>query len=35
MSSFYQYGIEIKQSRGQTKVKCPKCSHDRKKKSYR
>ncbi len=33
MTSFYQYGINIKQSRGQTKTKCPKCSHDRKKTS--
>ncbi|MBV20076.1 MAG: bifunctional DNA primase/helicase [Cytophagia bacterium] len=33
MSSFYQYGIEIKRSSGQTKVKCPKCSHERRKKS--
>ena len=33
MTSFYQYGIEIKRSSGQTKVKCPKCSHDRRKKS--
>ena len=33
MTSFYQYGIEIKRSSGQTKVKCPKCSHERRKKS--
>tara|TARA_R110002020_G_scaffold290128_2_gene505568 strand:+ start:562 stop:2256 length:1695 start_codon:yes stop_codon:yes gene_type:complete len=33
MTSFYQYGIDIKRSSGQTKVKCPKCSHDRRKKS--
>ena len=33
MTSFYHYGINLKQSRGQTKTKCPKCSHDRRKKS--
>ena len=31
--SFLDYGIELKKSSGQVKTKCPKCSHDRKKKS--
>jgi|TARA_R110002074_G_scaffold1973_4_gene11892 twinkle protein len=31
--SFYEYGIQIKKSSGQVKVKCPKCSPDRKKKT--
>ena len=33
MTSFYHYGIHIKQTKGQTKTVCPKCSHDRRKKS--
>ena len=31
--SFHEYGITIKRSSGQVKTKCPKCSHDRKKKN--
>ncbi len=31
--TFYDYGIQIKKSSGQVKTKCPKCSHERKKKS--
>ena len=31
--TFSDYGITIKRSNGQTKTKCPKCSHERKKKS--
>ena len=31
--SFQEYGITIKRSSGQVKTKCPKCSHDRKKKT--
>lgn len=30
--TFSEYGITIKRSSGQVKTKCPKCSHDRKKK---
>ena len=30
--TFNEYGITIKRSSGQVKTKCPKCSHDRKKK---
>ena len=31
--TFSDYGIIIKKSSGQVKTRCPKCSHDRKKKS--
>ena len=31
--SFHEYGIIIKRNSGQVKTKCPKCSHDRKKKT--
>ncbi len=31
--TFYDYGIKIKRNNGQVKTKCPKCSHERKKKS--
>ena len=31
--TFSDYGIIIKKNRGQIKTRCPKCSHDRKKKS--
>ena len=33
MEGFSKHGIVLKKSKGQTKVKCPKCSHTRKKKS--
>jgi twinkle protein len=31
--TFNDYGIELKKATGQVKTKCPKCSHDRKKKA--
>ena len=33
MEGFSKHGIILKRTSGQTKVKCPKCSHTRKKKS--